>query len=195
MKSLLIMFSGVLVLAGCQGEVRQVAYSPAAVHALKGTELVLHQALQVAPGKARVFIQEGAVPQARNPYLRGPVDQYRPHCAFEIESVDHAGVTIHPDSFRIRAVQESIQKVVSRSPLHVAGLQLAIGLDSVGSGSYHQGYHLWLDSERQPDVRRLSCYGVYAVPFDLRPPTLAEIRETLGGVAEIGPSTAQTSAW
>ena len=49
----------------------------------------------------------------------------------------------------------------------------------------YSGYHFWLASEKQPDVRRMTCYGVYAEAGDLSPPTLAEIRRALRGVAEI----------
>jgi hypothetical protein len=37
-----------------------------------------------------------------------------------------------------------------------------------------------LKSDKQPGVSRLTCYGVYAAPVDLRPPTLEEINATLG---------------
>ena len=68
----------------------------------------------------------------------------------------------------------------------VAGLSHALaGFGGSGSSSYHEGFHFWIYSERQPDVRRMSCYGVYAQPYELYPPTLEEIRVALGGLAVI----------
>lgn len=152
---------------------------------LKGAELVLKQAVIVPAGKARVFIQFGARADGRGGILSGGFDYYRPHCALEIRSVDHAGFTIQSDTFRITQVQGSLQQVVMRERVQVAGLQRVSDLDGRGSSAYHEGYHFWLASERQPEVRRMSCYGVFAEPDRLRPPTLEEIRSALGEVAEI----------
>jgi len=152
---------------------------------LSGSELVLKQQLRIPAGKARVFVQDGGSADAPSRVLSGGFDHYRPHCGFEIESVDHAGVLIEPDTFRITRVQGSLQQVVQSKPVQVAGLWLMGGMDSPGASSYHQGYHFWLSSERQPQVRRMSCYGVFAEPYDLYPPTLQEIRQALGQIAEI----------
>ena len=45
--------------------------------------------------------------------------------------------------------------------------------------------HFWFTSASQPDVRRMSCFGVYAEPYELYPPTVQEIRQALGSIAEI----------
>ncbi len=144
---------------------------------LDGAQLQVRQALPVSAGKARVFVQDGAI--------SGGYDNYRPHCAFEIESIDHDGVTIEPDTFQIVRVQRTLVQVVQARPLRLAGLWRA-GINGFGgSSSYHEGYHFWIYSERQPQVMRMSCYGVYAQPYELHPPTLAEIGVALGGLAGI----------
>lgn len=186
MKSLLVMISVTLLLVGCSGGglVRDTAAG--AYVGLDGAEVRLLTPLKVAAGQARVFVQDGGVPRGRTPYIGGSFDQYRPHCAFEIRHVDHDGVIIEPDTFRIVRTQDSLQEVVQAEGTQVAGIGLMIGYGVWGgSASYHLGYHFTLYSERQPDVMRMSCYGVYAERYDLEAPTLAEIRSALRNVAEI----------
>jgi hypothetical protein len=173
----MIILGSVLILSACQKSlgVRESAAGADFVQ-LQGAELVLHSPLLVPAGNARVYVQGGRAGAG--------FDQYKPHCAFEIQRVDHSGFTIKPDTFRITLVQGSLQSVVMLEPIKVAGLHLAALYDRGGS-AYHEGYHFWLASERQPEVRRMTCYGTYAEPPDLQPPTLQEIRGALGGIAEL----------
>ena len=179
MKMRLTLLSAALLLAGCQtnSTVRDVAGKDQFTQ-LTGASLVLNQALPIRADQARVFVQGGQVSTGFN--------SYRTSCGFEIGSVQHGGVKIQPDTFAITSVQGSLTPVVSTEPMRFAALHLADagGMDG-GSQAYYQGYHFWLSSEKQPDVRRMTCYGVYAEPYDLYPPTLAEIREALGSIAEI----------
>jgi len=186
MKTVACVLGAALLAGACQqsATVRE-SYGQGFVQ-LSGSYLVLKRPLKVQAGRARVFIQDGGATDAPGRVLSGGFDQYRPHCAFEIQSVKHAGFTIEPDTFQITQVQGSLQRVVMAEPLRLAALGfMAGGLDSPGSSAYHEGYHFWLASERQPQVRRMSCYGVYAEPYDLAPPTLQEIRRVLSGIAEI----------
>lgn len=179
MRALVSAVIGGLLLIGCapQGSLR--VNDEAAVMRLAGGTFSLRQTLSVPAGKARVFVQDGR-----------PVsgfDQYRPHCALEIRSVQHDGFDVTPGVFRITRVQRSLERVVRSDRLQLAGLYLGLGMDGLGSSAYHEGYHLWLDSPEQPGVMRLSCYGAYAVPYDLAPPTLGEIRAAFGSLAELEP--------
>ena len=71
----------------------------------------------VGAGKARVFVQNGEI-------VFIGFDSYRPHCAFEITSVQHDGAVIEADNFAISRVQGSLQPVVSAEPMRVAALRL-----------------------------------------------------------------------
>ncbi len=185
MKNALMLLGMAALLVACQDSSTVRDESLGGYRQLQGASLVLNQAIEVPAGKARVFLQDGGRGD-RQSLLGGSFDQYRPHCAFEIEAVDHDGFVIRPDTFRISRVQHSLQPVVrSVSPLRLAALELSMGLDDRGSAAYHEGYHFWLVSAAQPTVRRLSCYGAYAEPHDLYPPTLGEIRRVLGRIAEI----------
>lgn len=179
MRPIVVMAVSALVLTACGGSatVRE-SWNDGFVQ-LQGASLELMQPLTVPAGRARVFIQDGRAGTA--------FDQYRAHCALEIGSVQHDGHTVQRDTFRITRVQHSLQQVVMREPVRLAavGLLPAGLFDGRGGAAYHEGYHLWLGSEQQPEVRRLSCYGSYDEPPDLRPPTLREIAEALGGIARI----------
>lgn len=178
MKIIVLVVAVSLLLTGCQRSSTVRDPGSRSWVLLDGAQLQVRQALPVSAGKARVFVQDG--------FVTGGFDNYRTHCAFEIESVDHNGVTIEPDTFQILRVQRSLVRVVQAQPLMVAGLSLAFGgIEGGGSGSFHEGFHFWIYSERQPEVMRMSCYGVYAQPYELEPPTLVEIRRALGGLAEI----------
>lgn len=183
MKAFLFVLTAALLVTACQKSATVRDASGQGFVQLAGSNLVLKQPLTVPAGAARVFVQTGA-PAGPSRILGGGFDQYRPHCGFEIRSIDHAGFTIQPDTFRVTRVQGSLVQVVAIEPLRLASLQLARGMDGGGSSAYHEGYHFWLASERQPEVMRMSCYGVYAEPDRLQPPTLQEIREALGEVAE-----------
>jgi hypothetical protein len=84
-------------------------------------------------------------------------------------------------TFKVTLVQRTTTQVVSNSRLLVAGL----GGTGGGSASYYDGYHFWLDSDVEPEVRRMTCYGVFAQPFELYPPTIEEINAAIRGVAEL----------
>jgi len=180
MKALVIMLVA-MFLAGCQLGGSLAVRDATGVDRFtqfEGASLVLKQDLKIAAGKARVFLQNGEV--------SGWFDSYQPHCSFEIDSVQHDGVSIQADTFTVSRVQGSIQRVVSREPIRVASLQLLAGMaGGGGSQSFYEGYHFWLTSANQPQVRRMSCFGVYAQPYELYPPTVEEIRQVLGSIAEI----------
>lgn len=179
MKYWLTVVVALVSLTACQQSVPVRSAAEGRYLALEGAQLVVKRPLKVAAGQARVFLQNGVAGSG--------FGQYQPHCAFEIRRVDHPGFTIEPGTFTITRVQSSIQQVVQRELPMLASLNLVAmdGMDGSGSSSYHEGYHLWLSSTQQPEVRRLSCFGVFAVPADLYPPTLEEIGGALGDYAEI----------
>ena len=167
-----------LALGGCQQSSTVRETSSGSFQQLQGANLVLNQPIRVSAGKARVFVQDGEV--------RSGYNSYKPHCGFEIKSVKHDGFVIDSDTFVVSRVQGSVQEVVSAEPVRVAAFGMIGGIGGGGgSASYYSGYHFWLSSEDQPEVRRMSCFGVFAQPFELYPPTLEEIRFALGAVATL----------
>lgn len=181
MRNLVLLAVAVVTLSGCANRAVHTADSPYAAERLAGADFILDQPLTVPAGRARVFMQDGTV-------VRG-FDQYRPHCALEIRSVQHDGFEVAPGVFRITRVQHSLEQVVDAGGRQLArtlpGVWLGGLIDGGGSASFHQGYHFWLDAPQRPQVMRLSCYGTYDQPPDLRPPTLTEIRTALGRLGRI----------
>ena len=178
MRRLIFLPLMTLFLAACQKNATILESAAQPVYReLGGTTLVLNQDLDVAAAQARVFIQDGVVREGFN--------SYRAHCAFEIDDVQHDGAVIRADRFTVSRVQSARVQVVQHEPLHVAAMWRVSGMGRGGSASYYDGYHFWLTSADQPQVRRMSCFGVYAQPSDLYPPTMEEIRSTLGSIATL----------
>jgi hypothetical protein len=168
-----------LMLAGCQqnASIREDTFG--SYTRIEEASVVLKRALRVPAGKARVYLQN-AEAGVGDQVSAGGFNSYKPHCAFEISRVDHSGFEIKAETFAVTRIQKTVVPVVSRGPVMVAGFGLWRD-----SQAYYSGYHFWLASRTQPEVRRMTCYGVYAEPYELYPPTLIEINAALGAVAEL----------
>lgn len=175
----IVLFLGVLLLSACQhtASVRERAGVDTFL-GLTGASVRLLEPLNVAPGRARVFVQSGRI------HRRYSVNEYLPQCNFEIDSVAHQGLTIRPGVFRITGVQRVMEQVVYLRERTVASRSIAM-FDDPGSSQVFFGYHFWLDAPGQPGLMRMTCHGAYADRPEAQPPTLVEIREALGRVAKI----------
>jgi len=117
---------------------------------------ILEQPVQVAPGTTRVFFQQG---EAR-PYEA--VDWYTPWCALEVRTLKETWRTVAADTFAITRVELDELEVAVRP-----GLQLAARWNGAGALALAaqappltmDAVHLYLHSDRQPDVLRLTCAG------------------------------------
>lgn len=139
----------------------------------KQVSFVLNQDVTVPSTRARLFFQDGGVVGGRS--------SYRPHCFLEIDSIDHSGFPISAETFEVVRIQRSTVQIAAQGGLQVASTAIAFGVQfRSNSDRFHDGYHFWLQSETQPVVRKLTCYGVFAPPSKLRPPTLEEINAALG---------------
>lgn len=168
-----------LLLAGCQSspDIERVSDLTRDLRQ-KQVSFVLQQDVTIPAARSRVFLQDGGIVGGRN--------LYRPHCSFEIDSVDHTGFPIAAEIFDVVRIQRSTVQIASQSTPEVASLSVASGIGlRINSDRFHDGYHFWLQSDRQPMVRRLTCYGVFARPADLRAPTLGEINAALGDVGVV----------
>lgn len=178
-----------VLLAGCQAGVSIREDTFGEYRRIEAAQVVLHQDLRFPAGKARVYLQNEQAGQGLE-VLPGGFDSYQPHCAFEIRSVDHAGFVVRAETFPVTRIQRTTVQVVDAAPvapepLRVAAVGMLGSLLDGGSASFYDGFHFWLASETQPDVMRMTCYGVYAQPYELYPPTLGEINAVLGAVAEL----------
>jgi hypothetical protein len=136
-----------------------------------GSRLVLNRALTIPPERASVYIQRGQIV----PFTT--LDDYDPHCRFELLTVRPRPQTVEPDEFVVHKVRQEI--VVSRAFTR-PGLLLALGGDDDGDGPDSKLYSriLNLRSAKQPEVLRIACMRWHRLAFS-RHLTIREIRDTL----------------
>ena len=155
------------------------------------TRLVLNQPITVPEGKARAYLQDGAV-VAR-------IDEFRPHCALEIRQVSGPPRTVPAGVYPVTRVQDVTTPIVLAAPsVQLAGVGIGIGI-GVGSGSVFvgnrydgyadifEGYHFWLADSARVGLMRLTCLGSRAQPVDVEPPTRAEMAQALGSLGSLEP--------
>ena len=174
MYKIVAVTAAALLVSGCQQNASIRGDTFGRYMQLNAASVVLKRDIRISAGKARVYIQNDRAGVGEQ-ISSGGFDSYRPHCAFEISRVDHAGFDIKAQTFAVTRIQQTVVPVVSRAPVMVA--RFGFWADSQ---AYYSGYHFWLASDTQPEVRRMTCYGVYAEPYDLYPPTLQEINAALG---------------
>jgi hypothetical protein len=164
-----------LLLAGCQTMPNLQAKSDL-TRDLRDNQVsfALKQDVTIPAARARLYLQGGRVVGGRN--------SFRPHCILEVDSVDHAGFPVAAETFDVVRIQRSTVRIALQAGRQRASSVMAVGSYRNGSDRFHDGYHFWLQSDRQPSVMRLTCYGVYERPSRLWPPTLEEIGVALGEV-------------
>ena len=138
-----------------------------------GSRIILHQAITVPAGDARVFMQEGKVTG------KVALNQYLPHCNFEVRELSDGNARIEPDSFLIIALQVGSDRVVSNG----MPTRLAVDLDmyqfhSPSPVSRYVKHRL--QSTNQPEVMNLKCHGGFDEPALAEYPGIRAIREALG---------------
>lgn len=165
MRTILLFLS--LTLAACQYIPPRDVNSPFFFPPV-GSQLRLTQPLTIPADDAGVFIQYGK-PQ----YSNWRLNQYYPHCDFEVYTrADHERI-IQPDTFTVtRAVRET--ENVSLAPATVADI-------GSSAGPPHENYMtvLYLHSDKQPDVFRMTCQQ-WEDPSQGDHLTVKQIRQALG---------------
>jgi len=143
-----------------------------------GSSIVLHRAVTVPAGSARVFLQAGAV------LAKTRLNTYLPHCNLEVREVASVPLDIEPDTFTVRSVAEGEESVVGiNGERYAARLRVTDDTPTMVSRYVHYQLH----SPRQPQVLRLTCHGGMDFPGRALPPSLGEMRQALGGVLSINP--------
>lgn len=144
----------------------------------EGSVIEIHQPLTIPAASTRVWLQRGRVGVGQ--------DWWYPACNLEVNTLDRERAqTVAPGRFDVVRVQR-LEYAQVQTTL-AAAMSVAFRADYNGSSVtwIWQGYHLWLSSTAQPDVRQLTCVGAYSRPFEARPPSIDQIREALGTVATL----------
>lgn len=139
----------------------------------------------VPEGRTRVFIQHGRLVRR--------IDEFMPHCALEIRQLHGPPRTVPAGRYPVSRVQRVTTEVVFAGPaqrlaglaVHAPGLRRVDDYDT-SPPEVFEGYHFWLQGSAGAGLLRLSCYGARAMPAEVRPPTLRELAETLGGIGRLG---------
>ncbi|MFN2350120.1 MAG: hypothetical protein ABR558_11210, partial [Thioalkalivibrio sp.] len=146
-----------------------------------GSSITLNQTLSISSGYARVFMQDGQV------IPKGAVNQYYPHCNFEVSTVSDGTARIERDTFLVTGQRQGdVQVVRQPTPMRVVSLGLMLaGEDDGTPPPISRLVHYRLHSERQPDVRGLTCHGGLADDWEARYPSREEMHQVLGGVVSL----------
>ncbi|MEJ2405584.1 MAG: hypothetical protein P8171_15035 [Candidatus Thiodiazotropha sp.] len=170
---------GLLILTACSHPSNRAQditnpYLPPSV----GDRVSLLEPLTLLGETTRIFLQDGKA------MTLTAFDRYKPNCNFEVRTLKPEPQTIEPDEFIIKRVQSLMVEVVRHEVPDRGGL-MRVGMDDSGSTLVTRGYHLWLESEKQPDVMRLSCRGAFDDMWNATPPSIQEIEQTLGLLARL----------
>lgn len=143
-----------------------------------GSVLTINRQIEVPPGSTRVYFQNGRV-------TRG-FDHYAPNCNIEVSRLDDAQVQyVEAGEYPVSEVQNTLEEVVRSRAKQLAALGPMLagegGDGGDGSAMVYKGYHLWLEGA-DPNVRRLSCRGAYGDAHESYPPSINEIRQSLGDI-------------
>lgn len=117
--------------------------------------LVLNQDITIPANQARALIQYGKV------VTRKQVDQYAPSCEFEVLTLKDTDQVIHPDRFRIKKLSKDIQ-FSSRPVMYASRILMAVGESKMVA----YNTVMYLESQQQPDVYRMSCLYWTDEPMD-----------------------------
>ncbi|MCU7795489.1 MAG: hypothetical protein KZQ73_06575 [Candidatus Thiodiazotropha sp. (ex Semelilucina semeliformis)] len=142
-----------------------------------GSTIVLKKTVSVPAGEVRVFLQGGVLMN------KSEFDRYKANCSFELRKLDDIPRDIEPDSFIVTEVQRTMEQVVKQLGPEQGFVK--VGFDIGGKPMVTRGYHLWLGSDRQPDVMRMTCRGSFDDLNRADPPSLGEVRYSLGEFAEL----------
>jgi hypothetical protein len=143
-----------------------------------GSMVVVNKAIAVPAGEVRIFLQQGKL------YSKQEFDRYEPSCSFELRKLADVPREILPGSFIVTKVQRLMQQVV-RMDKPSSGLMKVVDIETSGNPMVVHGYHLWLGSESQPDVMRMTCRGYFDDLNRAEPPSLNDVTKSLGKFADL----------
>lgn len=168
----LVLVVSVVLLSGCQGLWQGYEVSPE-YRLPAGSKLVLLKDLSIPADSASIYLQGGRI----LPF--GGVDLYHPHCKFELRTLKPAPQRVHADTFVIVKVRRESDYAQDTRVQWLAGR----GVMFMSDGPSPQMYAtlIFLRSEAQPDVFRLTC-GHWENPVDAEHLTIGQICQVLGDV-------------
>jgi len=151
---------------------------------IQAAALEVHRDIAIPSGRARTFFQNGK--QVSH------INEFKSFCQLEISTLQEHVQTVNPDRFTVTRVGRSMEEIVEARSITLAALDNFILARGVGSDGNDGGptritqmFRFHLHSDRQPDVRSVSCGGAFDEPADADAPTVQEIAADLGDYATL----------
>lgn len=160
---------------GCQPVVRDESSPFYTMPA--GTLIIVNEDLPVPEGTARVVVQKGQV------LSYAAYNRYYPHCRFELSDLAVRGQRIRAGEFRVEKAVREIDYFARRDVPRFVRVSRGAGDD--GASLIMETVKMRLHSPTQPEVRWLICGGAMDFPAYADPPSIREIRETLGDLVSV----------
>ena len=152
-----------LLIAACQSPPQVDAHTPAI------TKVTLKQDFPIRPDRSNEYIQGGEI----RPYES--IEQYYTHCKLELREIADNERIIKPQTFNVTRIYRQ-EEFVGFRKMMLAG--------DGDSGLIMSTTYLFLQSEKQPDIFRLSCMR-QDESFYARHVTIEEMRDTLGNLISL----------
>ena len=152
-----------LLIAACQSLPQVDAHTPAI------TKVTLKQDFPIRPDRSNEYIQGGEI----RPYES--IEQYYTHCKLELREIADNERIIKPQTFNVTRIYRQ-EEFVGFRKMMLAG--------DGDSGLIMSTTYLFLQSEKQPDIFRLSCMR-QDESFYARHVTIEEMRDTLGNLISL----------
>jgi hypothetical protein len=133
------------------------------------TLVTLKQAFPIRPDRSNEYIQGGEI----RPYES--ISQYYPHCKLELREIADTERVVQPEAFTVTRVYRQDD---------FAGFRKMMLAGDGSSGLIMSTTYLFLQSEKQPGIFRLSCMRLDE-SFYARHVTVDDMRDALGGLVTL----------
>jgi len=164
-----------LSLSGCLSNETKDESSPFYSVPVNST-LKLNQSLTIEGGQVAIYVQNGKVMQD------GDVNKYNPNCKFEIYTMSEQPRTVDVDRFLLTKVVDNIESSSLPAVHQLAVLDGALTMGMLDrSYMYNYATMMYLHSERQKDVYRMTCQHWEDV-MDDEYLSAAQMRQAMGNV-------------
>lgn len=172
------MLGAALFVTGCQTVSYQGNENSPFYVVPAGSRLVLERELTIPGDRAAVYIQGGQVSSYWS------VNPYYPYCKFEVRFPKDTPQKIQPDDFAVTRAYQETPPMVRAEPQRFDGRARLVRVSAQDSGGVSATVFattMWLRSDRQPDVSRMTCAQWGYPPLDGHL-SIAQIRKTLAVV-------------
>ena len=144
-----------------------------------GSKLVLTRTLEVLPGRAGLYIQNG-----KN--KAGKHSRFEPFCYLRFRNVAVAARKIVADTFVVKSSRVEMRLIAgSQLPTQPVFRKVYYRLVDSTPSDILEVVSMRVYSPKNPGVYLLECGGVENSPSEVEPPTLSDIRKTLGDIMKL----------